>query len=185
MSTSKVESYTSARIIDLSNNAHIARILEILVERNKQTTVKPCQVNDIVTDLTRELKNKIENFELKLFGSSASGLAIKSSDIDLCLVQALKNSQLLQTYGLIDERVISLCILVKLLSKYHHLCDSSKQSLSSYSYVLMIIHFLQRITLPILPYLQEIGKGDKKYEISWNNETYNVYFYDDLSNLVS
>ena len=39
--------------------------------------------------------------------------------------------------------------------------DASKQTLSSYAYMLMMIYFLQQISPPVLPVLQEMYEGEQ------------------------
>ena len=36
------------------------------------------------------------------------------------------------------------------------MCDASSGSLSSYAYILMLIHYLQRAQPPVIPVLQEV-----------------------------
>lgn len=66
------------------------------------------------------------------------------------------NTQLLRAYCDVDERVAKLGIALKEWAKACDIGDASKGSLSSYSYIIMLIHFLQRSDPPVLPFLQEV-----------------------------
>ncbi|ESP01257.1 hypothetical protein LOTGIDRAFT_111955, partial [Lottia gigantea] len=57
--------------------------------------------------------------------------------------------------------------------------DASKGSLSSYAYVLMLLHYLQQCSPPVIPVLQELynPKEDKPEQLV---EGWNVWFYEDL-----
>ena len=49
--------------------------------------------------------------------------------------------------------------------------DASKGSLSSYAYILMLLHYLQQCNPPVIPVLQALHKGDKppeKFIDGWN-----------------
>ena len=43
--------------------------------------------------------------------------------------------------------------------KQAHIGDASKNTLSSYAYIIMLIHYLQKVK--VLPYLQEMRKIDE------------------------
>uniref|UniRef100_A0A0N5B158 PAP-associated domain-containing protein n=1 Tax=Syphacia muris TaxID=451379 RepID=A0A0N5B158_9BILA len=69
---------------------------------------------------------------------------------------AVVNTRLLRTYCDLDRRVQELGIALKQWAKMCNIGDASKGSLSSYSYIIMLIHFLQRTNPPVLPFLQEV-----------------------------
>ncbi|GIY83847.1 poly(A) RNA polymerase gld-2 homolog A [Caerostris extrusa] len=139
---------------------------------------------------------------LYVVGSSMTGLGVKSSDIDMCLMLTdsevdqqkeaigflhgiqviyakvpilkfvdlesgievdlninntvgIRNTQLLTSYSRIDKRLPPLVVLVKIWARCHNINDAKNYSLSSYSIVLMVIHYLQcRCRPPVLPCLQ-------------------------------
>ena len=80
--------------------------------------------------------------------------------------------------------------------------DASTGTLSSYAYIIMLIHFLQQIRPSVLPVLQQVrffyfssnnllnnkfqlnGDPTKKDNIIRECNKWNVYFYDDLAKLV-
>ncbi|XP_030833126.1 poly(A) RNA polymerase GLD2 [Strongylocentrotus purpuratus] len=64
-------------------------------------------------------------------------------DLNINHHTGVRNTALLQTYSELDWRVAPLVMLVKQWAKNHGINDASQGTLSSYSYVLMIINYLQ------------------------------------------
>ena len=75
-------------------------------------------------------------------------------DISLYNILAQENTRMLRFYSLIDIRVRILGYMVKLFAKICDIGDASRGSLSSYAYILMLIHYLQRCVPPVIPVLQ-------------------------------
>lgn len=73
------------------------------------------------------------------------------------LFQAMENTRLLATYASIDPRVQTLGYAIKVFAKVCDIGDASRGSLSSYAYILMLIHYLQHTRPPLVPVLQEVG----------------------------
>lgn len=72
-------------------------------------------------------------------------------------ILAVHNTQLLKSYSLVDARLRQMVLIVKHWSRRRFINDTYSGTLSSYAYVLMIIHFMQcRCQPPILPNLQQI-----------------------------
>ena len=72
---------------------------------------------------------------------------------DICFLNdiAVVNSNLLREYSLIDERVRMLMIAVKSWSKLNKVGNAAENTLSSYSWIILVIFYLQCIDfLPIL-----------------------------------
>uniref|UniRef100_A0A914XR29 RNA uridylyltransferase n=1 Tax=Plectus sambesii TaxID=2011161 RepID=A0A914XR29_9BILA len=99
-------------------------------------------------------------------------------DISLYNVLALRNTELLRTYAMMDERVQKLGIVVKSWAKHCDIGDASKGSLSSYSLIIMLIHYLQRCDPPVVPVLQEMGNEDGSKSVMVDG--WNTYFFSDL-----
>lgn len=78
-------------------------------------------------------------------------------DCDICVNRHLPiaNTKLLAFYASLDPRVRPLIISVKFWAKQRKLCDTYHGTLSAYAYVLMAINFLQQLTPPVLPCLQD------------------------------
>merc|ERR1719187_2414771 len=89
---------------------------------------------------------------------------------------------MLRAYSNIDPRVKVLGFGLKYFAKLCNICDASRGSLSSYAYVLMVIHFLQQTQPPVLPVLQEVwtGTGPRPELLI---DGWNAWFWDDLKEL--
>lgn len=97
-------------------------------------------------------------------------------DVDLSMYNlcALYNSKLLKAYAQIDPRVPQLFSLVKKYAKACGIADASRGSLSSYAWSLMVVHYLQHTSPPILPVLQETSGNSRESVIGVNG--WNVWF---------
>ncbi|KAF8380367.1 hypothetical protein HHK36_027852 [Tetracentron sinense] len=75
---------------------------------------------------------------------------------DICInnVLAVVNTKLLRDYAQIDARLQQLAFIVKHWAKTRGVNETYRGTLSSYAYVIMCIHFLQRRKPAILPCLQ-------------------------------
>ncbi|KAK1929972.1 Poly(A) RNA polymerase cid11 [Phytophthora citrophthora] len=87
---------------------------------------------------------------------------------DLCFDNelGLLNTRLLRAYASFDDRARNLGVAVKFWAKQRGISDSASGCLSSYSFVLMSIYYLQRVK--VLPNLQEaqlvqLSKSKTKY----------------------
>jgi len=77
-------------------------------------------------------------------------------DVCMCNNLAITNSQLLRAYMSLDERVRQLCFAIKFWAKRRSVNDPYRGSLSSYAWVLLVIHYLQTCDPPVLPCLQAL-----------------------------
>ncbi|KAK7116384.1 poly(A) RNA polymerase GLD2-like [Littorina saxatilis] len=68
----------------------------------------------------------------------------------------IRNTHLLKYYCLSDPRVAPLMLFVKFWARFHDINDARKRTISSYSLALMLIHYLQVCTPPVLPCLQKL-----------------------------
>ena len=83
-----------------------------------------------------------------------SGIGIQS-DINFSNPLALHNTQLLRCYSICDPRVRPMVLFVKTWTKRRKINSSYSGTLSSYGYVLMILHYLVNIVRPpVCPNLQ-------------------------------
>jgi len=78
-------------------------------------------------------------------------------DISINNNLAVVNSRLVGAYSNIDDRMIYLGMALKHWAKLRGINDRSRGTLSSFSIVLMLIHFLQKRNSPILPSLQDLA----------------------------
>ncbi|NWU36338.1 GLD2 polymerase, partial [Hylia prasina] len=76
-------------------------------------------------------------------------------DLNVNNVISIRNTFLLRTYAFIESRVRPLVLVVKKWASFHEINDASRGTLSSYSLVLMVLHYLQTLPEPILPSLQK------------------------------
>ncbi|KAI3944347.1 hypothetical protein MKW98_006508 [Papaver atlanticum] len=99
---------------------------------------------------------------------------------DICVnnVLAVINTKLLRDYAQIDGRLRQLAFLVKHWAKSRGVNETYRGTLSSYAYVLMCIHFLQRRRPAILPCLQEM---EPTYIV--NVDDIQCAFFDKVENL--
>ena len=78
-------------------------------------------------------------------------------DISINNNLAVVNSRLIGAYSAIDPRMVELGMIIKHWANARGINDRSRGTLSSFSLLLMLIHFLQRRTPPILPSLQDMA----------------------------
>ncbi|KAL9048101.1 MAG: hypothetical protein Q9162_007857 [Coniocarpon cinnabarinum] len=74
---------------------------------------------------------------------------------------ALKNTRLVRAYMELDERVRPLAMIIKYWTKRRVLNEASGGTLSSYTWTLLVINFLQRRPAPILPVLPLRDEQDR------------------------
>ena len=85
-------------------------------------------------------------------------------DINFSNHVALHNSRMLWTYGQVDPRVRHLGVFVKNWAKARDINTPYRGTLSSYGYILMVLHYLINVARPpVLPNLQEMAKDN-----GWN-----------------
>ncbi|UJR12861.1 hypothetical protein I4U23_017035 [Adineta vaga] len=102
---------------------------------------------------TFEYVRVIDYIKVPIIRSKHSQLNIEF-DISIHNKLAIENTNLLKTYANIDSRVVELGYMIKYLVKFIDVKDCRK--LSSYAYIIMVIHFLQQIQPPVLPVLQQV-----------------------------
>ncbi|BFZ01769.1 hypothetical protein BsWGS_04809 [Bradybaena similaris] len=77
-------------------------------------------------------------------------------DLNINNLVGVRNTHLMRFYAYMDWRVRPLMLFIKKWARYHDINDASKQTISSYSLTLMLIHYLQVGVSPrVLPCLQE------------------------------
>lgn len=101
-------------------------------------------------------------------------------DINFSNPLALHNTRLLRCYSLCDPRVRLIVIFIKAWAKQRRINSPYHGTLSSYGYVLMVLHYLANIVEPaIIPNLQQCGKAfrDNSPENNIIIDGYNVRFW--------
>ena len=83
--------------------------------------------------------------------------ALSGLDVDISVnnVLAMYNSDLIYTYGQVDQRFHILATFLKHWGKQVNIIGAPNGYLSSYALVMMVIAFLQSRSPPVLPNLQE------------------------------
>ncbi|XP_062873689.1 poly(A) RNA polymerase GLD2 [Trichomycterus rosablanca] len=76
-------------------------------------------------------------------------------DLNVNNTVGIRNTFLLRTYAYIENRVRPLILVIKKWASHHRINDASRGTLSSYTLVLMVLHYLQTLTEPVIPCLQK------------------------------
>ncbi|XP_068677425.1 terminal uridylyltransferase 4-like isoform X2 [Montipora foliosa] len=145
---------------------------------------------DVITKLARLLK-KHKDCASVLAITTAKVPIVKfylrsckrEADISLYNTLALENTDMLATYAKLDERVATLGYTVKVFAKVCDIGDASKGSLSSYAYILMLLHYLQQCQPPVIPVLQSLHTEEKRPEKIVDD--WNCWFCSDLNKINS
>ncbi|KAF2431228.1 hypothetical protein EJ08DRAFT_733461 [Tothia fuscella] len=98
-------------------------------------------------------------------------------DINFSNPLGIHNTQMLRCYSRCDPRVRPMILFIKAWAKRRKINSAYSGTLSSYGYVLMVIHFLVNVARPpVLPNLQHaFGAGQRTVLING----YNVSFWED------
>ncbi|CAM9391220.1 unnamed protein product [Pylaiella littoralis] len=128
-----------------------------------------------------------------IFKDTGSGL---ECDISVMNPLAVRNTRLLKAYSVADPRVKELAYVVKHWAKRRWINNASEGTLSSYGYLLCLVHFLQTRSPPVVPNLQalppdwagETPPGFPDFNLPTivtkqptDGSDYNTYFYDPLT----
>ena len=124
----------------------------------------------------------------KMLDFPKDGVGIQC-DINFSNLLALHNSTLLRCYSLCDKRVRPMVLFIKIWAKKRKINSAYESTLSSYGYVLMVLHYLMNVASPpIIPNLQHFSppKSDAESTQPTELDGYNIKFYrneDELSRL--
>eukprot|EP00440_Ansanella_granifera_P057780 gb/GFBE01062639.1/.p1 GENE.gb/GFBE01062639.1/~~gb/GFBE01062639.1/.p1 ORF type:complete len:820 (+),score=170.15 gb/GFBE01062639.1/:1-2460(+) len=93
-------------------------------------------------------------------------LEYKGQDVDVSVnnVRPLVNTRLLKAYGSLHPLIIEFGIAVKIWAKEANLCGGADGHLSSYSFILMALYFLQVAIPGPIPCLQQGGASNAAFE---------------------
>ena len=101
-------------------------------------------------------------------------------DINFSNQLALHNSTLLRCYSLCDSRVRPMVLFIKTWAKTRKINSAYESTLSSYGYVLMVLHYLVNVAFPpVLPNLQHFPmiSEDETSLATVTLEGRNIQFY--------
>ncbi|XP_051750289.1 poly(A) RNA polymerase GLD2 [Ctenopharyngodon idella] len=75
-------------------------------------------------------------------------------DLNFNNTVGIRNTFLLRTYAYVEKRVRPVILVIKKWANHHCINDASRGTLSSYTLVLMVLHYLQTLPEPVIPCLQ-------------------------------
>jgi len=105
-------------------------------------------------------------------------------DICMCNKLALRNSQLLRAYMTLDPRARQLAFLIKYWAKRREINNPYHGSPSSYAWVLLVIHYLQTTSPPVLPVLQDLHgpnvPATDTFVRAHDGRAFDCYFFSDI-----
>ncbi|XP_062307562.1 poly(A) RNA polymerase GLD2 [Osmerus eperlanus] len=76
-------------------------------------------------------------------------------DLNINNTVGIRNTFLLRSYAYAEPRVRPIIMVVKKWAQHYGINDASKGTLSSYTLVLMVLHYLQTLKNPVVPSLQQ------------------------------
>ncbi|CAL2038412.1 unnamed protein product [Caenorhabditis brenneri] len=128
-----------------------------------------------LVDFPKAMDERYVNAKVPIVRFRSSDMDMEA-DISYKNDLALHNTQLLHQYCKWDpERLPTLGVWVKAWAKRSGIGEASKGSLSSYAWIVMLIHYLQQVEpVPVLPCLQEMNhqKNENVYV-----QGYNTYYW--------
>ncbi|GAA5856419.1 hypothetical protein JCM5353_008673 [Sporobolomyces roseus] len=99
---------------------------------------------------------------------------------------ALENTRLLLTYAMVDARLRNLVLFLKVWTKRRKINNPYRGTLSSYGYVLLVIHFLSHVKQPaVVPNLQRLPIPSTTPLENLTYEGHDIGFFDDIDLLPS
>ncbi|CAJ1392303.1 unnamed protein product [Effrenium voratum] len=121
------------------------------------------QLADYLPELGFKVLNLIPQARKPLVTLEDMQGPLKEVDISINNSLPLYNSRLLKSYSQLDERVRPLVLLVKVWAKGKRICGAHEGNLSSYSWTIMVLYFLQLVgLLPSLQLLHEVLNDEKR-----------------------
>lgn len=104
---------------------------------------------------------------------ATSGLKV---DISIENTIAIENTRLMALYMNLDARIKPLAFALKVWCKSRAISHPEEGTLSSYSWTLMLIHYLQRTEPPLLPNLQENTSSLEPFSHTYNGSVIDCYY---------
>ena len=144
------------------------------------------RLDDIKNEIT---SNNVGQYALSHISPRYSLLKVIDNDTGLTVditvhtQLPLHNTKLIRLYSLYDQRFHIMGIYIKHWVKRNKLNGATEKYLSSYAYLLMIIHFLQTQVHPqVLPILQKVQNKTEDYTYSHSGVVLNtnLYFEEDM-----
>ena len=134
-------------------------------------TLTKCGMKDVNTSrLSARIPIIMFEFPFELI--SGFGNRVLQCDVSMHNPLACLNTALLKSYSTIDPRICVLASIIKLWAKRRNINDPSHHTLSSYGYIIMLLHFLTKTNSlstssqsrsdefqPVVPNLQWIDRN--------------------------
>ncbi|KAH9821213.1 hypothetical protein DFH28DRAFT_1079273 [Melampsora americana] len=128
-------------------------------------------------------KARIPIIKLSLPPSAGQPFGL-SCDIGFENRLALENTRLLLTYAMVDPRMRTIVLFLKVWTKRRRINDPYLGTLSSYGYVLLVIYYLVNSRKdPVLPNLQQLPPPRPSPPEELIHDGHSIYFFDDLDAL--
>lgn len=93
-----------------------------------------------------------------------------SCDVALNNTEAVKLSELLATYGALDDRVLPLGITFRLWAEICKLTNPGDGGLPKHAFAVMTVFYLQHVQPPVLPLAPIVGEKGKPPEAQWGTK---------------
>ncbi|CAE7601710.1 Tent2 [Symbiodinium natans] len=117
------------------------------------------QLADFLPELGFKVSQLIPRARKPLVTLEDTRSTLTEVDVSINNSLPLYNSQLLRAYSILDPRVRPLVLLAKVWAKGKKVCGAQGGNLSSYSWTIMVVYFLQLVGL--LPSLQLLSKEER------------------------
>lgn len=159
--------------------------------KNKDGIDESMDVKDIIVGISRILEDHTDISDVQAIASAKVPI-VKfhhdpfgvDGDISLYNVLAEHNTAMLKAYSEIDERVVHLGAAFKQYVKLCDMGDASRGSLSSYAYIVMLIHYLQmENVVPVLQALPPIDHAPDGELPKIMIDGWNAYYFKDIDRL--
>ncbi|KTW29973.1 uncharacterized protein T551_01917 [Pneumocystis jirovecii RU7] len=159
-------------VIDDSLDMHTHEFPKILAEEIKKYDMEVMLL----------FRTRVSIIKVNSKGSSMFPEGI-ACDIGFNNKLAIYNTNLLTTYSKCDHRVRKIILFIKYWAKRRKINDPYHGTLSSYGYVLLVLHYLMNIiSIPLLPNLQRMKATPGKLLVQSEIECdgFNVWFFKDI-----
>lgn len=150
--------------------------VECVIPITQNEAVMLCTIQELPNPATLRPNKPRDRYNDSL-GFPKTGVGVQC-DINFSAYLALQNTSLLRCYSYTDPRVRPLVLFVKHWAKARDINTPYRGTLSSYGYVLMVLHFLVNVVEPfVCPNLQQLGPHGPEMEGITTCQGYNVRFW--------
>lgn len=178
-----------------SDEAAIAEMEK--TQEDNDSTPPTMSVSDIAAALT-ELSSEKDAAEVTLPASPPKGKPASleftgdcgiQCDINFTNFVAVHNTRLLREYSQYDSRVTEIGTFVKAWAKIRKINTPYLGTLSSYGYVLMVLHYLMNVVKPpVIPNLQDLARAEDSWHegpVPLFEDKYDIRFWQDEAKITA